>query len=130
LKLLLGRAEETKAHVAEAIWLSPHDPWMGQWHFYLGIAELYVGQIEDALVHLRKSVSANPNVALYRLYLAAALALNGCQSEAVEAGVAAKALLPDLGIDKFRRESPSRNKVFLDQRERVIEGIRRAGVAE
>jgi TolB-like protein/DNA-binding winged helix-turn-helix (wHTH) protein len=130
LKLLLGRAEETEVHVAAAMRLSPHDPWSAQWHFYLGAADLYVGRVERAVDRLRRAVSANPGVALYRLYLAAALALEERQSEAVEMGATARVLLPDLSIGKFRNGGPSRNKVFLDQRERAVEGMRRAGIPE
>jgi TolB-like protein len=129
LKLLLGRTEETEAHVVAAIKLSPHDPWTGQWYFYLGVADLYLGRTERALPFLRRSVSANPVVALYRLYLAAALAMNGA-SEAAEMGAEARVLAPDLSIARFRSEGPSHNRTFLDQREQVIGGMRRAGIPE
>jgi TolB-like protein len=129
LKLLLGRAEETEAHVVAAIQRSPHDPWTGQWYFYLGAAHLYLGRTERAVASLRRSVSANPAVALYRLYLAAALAMNGA-AQAVEIAAEARALAPGLSIGRFRSGGPSRDRTFLDQREQVIEGMRRAGIPE
>src|SRR5262249_24081177 len=56
LKLFLGRAEETEEGVSDAIRLSPRDPRMGHWLFFIGAADLYLGRLDQAIDRLRQSV--------------------------------------------------------------------------
>ena len=130
MKVLLGRAEEAEADVANAIWLSPRDPWLDRWHSLLGIADLFLGRLESALDRLRKSVEMNPNVALTQFFLAAASALNGHAAEAREARDAGLRLDANFTVARFRNERRSDNPIFLAQRERIFEGLSLAGVPE
>jgi hypothetical protein len=50
--------------------LSPYDAESGRWHFYLGAAGLYGGQVADAIDQLRKSVQLNPDYNVAHLFLA------------------------------------------------------------
>jgi TolB-like protein len=45
MKFLLGRARETRAHVEEAMRLNPRDPFLFQWHFFIGLADVYRGRM-------------------------------------------------------------------------------------
>src|SRR4029077_12809029 len=45
MKFLLGRAGETRAHIEEAMRLSPRDPFLFQWHFFIGLADVYRGRV-------------------------------------------------------------------------------------
>ena len=130
MKVLLGRAEEAEADVANAIRLSPRDPWLDRWHSLLGIADLFLGRLESALDRLRKSVEMNPNVALTQFFLAAASALSGRAAEAREARNAGLRLDPNFTVARFRNERRSENPTFLAQRERIYEGLSLAGVPE
>jgi TolB-like protein len=130
LKLFLGRAEETESHVIAAMRLSPGDHWSGQWHFYLGAADLYLCKFNRAIEHLRRAVAVNPFVGLYHVYLAAALAMAGRLEQARDLANSGRQLLPDLRIGQFRTGIPSSNKIFLAQREQITEGMRRAGIPE
>ena len=130
IKLCLGRAGETEAHVAEAMRLSPRDPLLFQWHMFIGVADLYLGKVVRSLQALRKSVELNGNWGLSYIFLTAALALAGLYAEAAEAGTTARRLSPKLSIAKFRAETVGENRVYLAQRERVYEGLRAAGIPE
>jgi tetratricopeptide (TPR) repeat protein len=132
IKLLLGRAEETEAHFAHAMRLSPYDPSVGHfWHFWIGMADLYLGRLERAVNELRRSVEINPRYGLAYFFLAAALALAGShEQEAAEACTAGRRLMPNFGIAKLRSDAQSDNPVYLVQRQRVCDGLRNAGMPE
>jgi TolB-like protein len=128
MKLFLGRPRETRAHVAKAMRLSPRDPLLFHWHFFIGVADLYLGRVLHAVKSLRKSVEINPNWGLSQFVLAGALALAGVPAEATAACAVARRLAPNFTIAKFRDEVVSDNPVYLAQRERLYEGLRLAGV--
>jgi TolB-like protein len=130
MKTLLGRAEETEADVAEAMRLSPRDPLLYSWYMFLGIADLCLGQLDRAADHLRKATELNPQHANCAYYLAAALALAGCDAEAAAACAAGRHLAPSFSVCKFRANARSNNPVFLAQREDIIMGMRKAGVPD
>jgi tetratricopeptide (TPR) repeat protein len=130
LKVLLGRPEETEAHVAEAMRLSPRDPELYRWYQILGTADLHRGRLDQAIDALQKSVQLNPNFNLPHFFLAAALALRGRDAEAAAACDAGSRLDPAFTVAKFRAMRRSDNATFLAQRERVYEGMRKAGVPE
>jgi len=44
MKFFLGRAGETRAHVEEAIRLSPRDPLLFRWHFFIGLPTSISGE--------------------------------------------------------------------------------------
>jgi len=130
LKALIGRAEETEANVIDAMRLSPRDPLVSRWHFYMGAAALMLGRIDQAVDALGKSIEINPNFGLGNFFLAASLAEHGRLTEAKEACAAGQRLDPTFSVAKFRSEVRGDNPVYLAQRERVIEGMRKAGVPE
>jgi TolB-like protein len=130
MKFFLGRAHETRGHVAEAMRLSPRDPLLFHWHFFIGVADVYLGHVVRGLESLRKSVEINPHWALSQFVLAGALALAGLLADAAEACAVARRLAPNFTITKFRSEAVSDSPVYLAQRERFYDGLRLAGVPE
>jgi tetratricopeptide (TPR) repeat protein len=130
MKFFLGRAVETRDHVAEAMRLSPRDPLLFHWHYFIGVADLYLGRGVRALENLRKSVEINPNWALSQFVLAAAMALAGLLADAAEVCAVARRLAPNFTVSKFHAQAVSDNPVYLKQRERLYEGLRLAGVPE
>jgi class 3 adenylate cyclase/TolB-like protein/Flp pilus assembly protein TadD len=130
IKILLGRAEEAEGHVTDAIRLSPRDPMLGVWYGTLGSADLHLGRLDQAVDRLRKAVEIAPSNEIPYFYLAAALALQGRGMEAAEACTVGRRLAPIFRIGKCRAEVQSDNSVFLAQRERVYEGLRKAGLPE
>ena len=127
-KLFLGRARDTRAHVEEAMRLSPRDPLLFHWHFFIGVADIHLGRVVHAIESLRKSVEINPNWGLSQFVLAGALALAGLLAEAAEVCAAARPLAPNFTIAKYRAEAVSDNAVYLALRQRFCEGLRLAGV--
>ena len=81
-KLQLGQAEETEAHIREALRLSPRDPSAYMWCFVAGAAKLRLGGEEEAVAWLRRSVETNRSFPGSHFYLAAALARLGRLHEA------------------------------------------------
>jgi TolB-like protein len=130
MKLCLGRASETEAHVAQAMRLSPRDPFLSHWHFAVGLADLYLGRNVRAVNSLRRSVQLNPNWHLSNFVLAGALALAGLLAEAAAAGVEARRLDPNFTVGKFRAEAVGDNRVYITQRDRLCNGLLMAGVPE
>jgi TolB-like protein/class 3 adenylate cyclase len=130
LKIFIGRAEETEQHVSEAMRLSPRDPDLHAWYFHLGVAALFLGRLDAAIRYLRKSVEISSEFGLGYFYLAAALALAGRQEEAAHARGTGERLTPTFTIRRVRARAFGDNPRYLEQRERLYEGLRRAGVPE
>jgi TolB-like protein/class 3 adenylate cyclase len=129
-KYLTGRAEETESHVLEALRLSTRDTLAYIWMFIASFAKLVLGRDEEATIWLLRSIDANRNHSTARFFLAAAQAHLGRMSEAQAAVQAALALNPTFTIRRFRAGASSDNPTHLAQRERVYDGMRKAGVPE
>ena len=61
-KYFLGRAEDTEAHVQEALRLSPRDICAYRWLMYIGLANVYLKADAEAVFWLRRSIEANRNL--------------------------------------------------------------------
>jgi tetratricopeptide (TPR) repeat protein len=81
-KVFIGRAEETEAHIAEALRLSPRDMMAYIWMTTAGTAKLHLGRCEQAVGLFRRAIEANRNNPPAYLNLAAALAQLGRLDEA------------------------------------------------
>jgi TolB-like protein len=127
-KVYVGRAEETEAHVREALRLSPRDPSAFYWLAFVGVAKTHLGRHEDAIVWLRRSIEANRNNPMSHLVLAGALALLGRLEEARAAAGAGLTLNPQFTIARVR--AAFGESIIPSARERMIEGMREAGVPE
>jgi TolB-like protein/class 3 adenylate cyclase/Flp pilus assembly protein TadD len=130
-KCFSGRAEETEAHVLKAFRLSPRDSKTYNWMAQLGVAKSYLGDDDAAVGSFRRSIETNRNVPPFvHFYLAAALAHLGRRDEARAAVQAGLALLPAFTIARVRAGAATDNPTYLSQRERLIDGMRMAGVPE
>ena len=127
-KAYVGHAEETEAHVKEAVRLSPRDTSAFYWLMFAGIAKIFLGQHEEAVGWLRRSIEANRNNPMSHFALASALAALDRLGEAQAAGRAGLALNPQFTIARLRATEPK----WEDDpgRERFIDGLRKAGVPE
>ncbi|WGS27189.1 adenylate/guanylate cyclase domain-containing protein [Bradyrhizobium sp. ISRA464] len=130
IKIFLGCAEEAEGHLSNAMRLSPRDPMLGNWYAILGLADLHLGRLDKAVDRLQKAVEIAPNHEIPYFYLAASLALQGREAEAAQACKVGRRLAPIFRIGKCRAEVQSDNPVFLLQRERVYEGLEKAGLPE
>ena len=98
----MGRAEETEAHVVEALRLSPRDTLAYIWMSSAGLAKLHLGSYEQAVAWCRRAVEANRNYPAAHFTLAAALAQLGRLDEAHSAVNAGLALNPAFTIARAR----------------------------
>lgn len=129
-KNFIGRADETEAHVHEALRLSPRDVYAPRWMVYVGYAKMQLGADADAVAWLRRSIEANRNFPFAHFYLAAVLAQLGSFVEARAVAQIGLALQPSFTIRRFRANAPTDNPTYVAGRERVYEGMRIAGVPE
>ena len=127
---LSGRAEETERHIAEALRLSPRDPIAHGWFHQAGFAKLLLGRDDEAVAWYRKSIDANRNLPAARFMIAAALANLGRLDEAKAAVQAGLSLAPNFTVRRFVDAGQSDNATYLSQRERIIDGMRNAGVPD
>ena len=129
-KITMGRAEEAEAHVDQAFRLSPSDAVAFIWTHIRGLAKLHLGADEEAVALFRRSVDASRNYPLSHFYMAAALAHLGRLAEAQAEVKAGLSLAPNYSINRFVSMAESDNPTYLKQRERILEGLRKAGVPE
>ena len=127
-KYVSGRGEETEAHVLEALRLSPRDTNANVWATWVGNAKHQVGADEEALAWFRRAIEANRNLPVGHFFLAAGLALLDRLDEAKQAAQAGLALDPSFTVSRFRASASSDNPIYLARRERVYDGMRRAGL--
>ena len=131
-KTFIGRAEETEAHVAEALRLSPHDPMAYLWMAYAGIASIMLGRWEQATPWFRRSIEVNRNLPHAHFYLAAALVQLGRLEEAQSAVKTGLALDSAFTMSRARANlgATSDNPTVLARLEPWFDGMRIAGVPE
>jgi tetratricopeptide (TPR) repeat protein len=129
-KSFMGRGEETEAHIQEALRLSPRDAYANVWLFWLAEAKLQLGADEEVITSLRRAIEVNRNFPFLHFYLAGALAQLGRVEDARAVAQIAHSLDPTFTINRFRAAMPSDNHRYLAGRDRIIEGMRKAGVAE
>ena len=129
-KVYLGRSAETEAHVQEALRLSPRDTFVFRWMMFVGLSKLYLGADADAVVWLRRSIETYRDFPLPHFLLASALALLGDLDQAQAATQTGLAHFADFTIRRYRNNASSNDPIYLAKRERIIEGMRMAGVPE
>ncbi len=129
-KYRIGRSEETEAHIEEALRLSPRDTFGAAWLSISGDAKLFLGSDEEAVEKLRGALALNRNNPYTNFLLGAALSHLGRLDEARAAVQAGLALNPEFTLRRYRAGAASDNPTFLAQRERVVAGLRKAGVPE
>ena len=98
--------------------------------FHAGQAKVWLGAYEEAVVWLRQSIDANRNFAPTHFAIAAALAHLGRLDEARASAKAGLALDATATIKRLRMVYVGGGPVFVSQNERMLEGMRIAGIPE
>ena len=131
-KINMGRAEETEAHIAEALRLSPRDTTAFVWMTYVGLAKNLLGSWEQAAAWCRRAIEANPNYPRAHFQLALALAQLGRLDEAHSSVKAGLAINPSFTASRARVDwtALSDDPTYLAQLEPIFDGLRKAGVPE
>ncbi len=128
-KTRIGRSEEAFAPLQAAIRLSPRDPQLSRWYFWVGHAYTHLAQDDAAIEWCTKSIAAGPIWIAY-VDLASAYAWTGRAAEAKSAVAKLTELMPGYTVDRWAHEDWSDNPVFLAQYQRIIAGLRKAGLPE
>jgi tetratricopeptide (TPR) repeat protein len=128
--LHLGRPQEALESVRQAMRLSPNDPGFTRWQTMEGMALLHLGEGTAAVQSLTQGLKAPTPHPFVHLYLASALAFSGRIEEARALVAQFPQLYPGVTVSRWRALEVSDAPEFLKQRERVYEGLRRAGMPE
>lgn len=135
--ILVGRPADALEFVAQAIALSPHDPSVGMFHWIVGRARFFLGEYDEAIVWLRKSVETRPNLWFNRLYLASACALAEMPEEAARVLSEFDRRRRDADpvytlavVRRHERATPNDNPVVAAARAKFHEGLLRAGMPD
>jgi DNA-binding winged helix-turn-helix (wHTH) protein/TolB-like protein len=123
-----GRAREALDDVRHAIRLSPNDPKLARWYAYEGMALLHLGEHQAALAPLALGATGASPSEYFHLYFASALALSGRVAEARTHVASFLQRHPGVTVTRLRALEAGDAPEFLRQRERVYEGLRRAGM--
>jgi TolB-like protein/class 3 adenylate cyclase len=131
-KMFIGRAEDSEAHIGEALRLSPRDTQAYIWMNVAGPTKLHLGSWEQAVAWFRRAIEANRNNPPTYLNLAAGLAQLGRLDEAHFAVKAGLALNPAYVISRIRDAWTARSDdpTYLARLEPIFEGWRKAGVPQ
>jgi tetratricopeptide (TPR) repeat protein len=129
-----GRAADAIPEIKAAIRILPRNPSIFNRYLQIGYSLMLLGQYDQAIPWLQKSIAADPNLkGLYRgnihATLAAAQALAGHGKEAHESAAEASQLWPTLTVRGYFLYH-LRNPVYLDQVARVRDGLRLAGIRD
>jgi TolB-like protein len=68
-KIFIGRAEETEAHVVDALRLSPLDTLAHTWVTFVGMAKLRLGRYEEAVAWFRRGERDQPQLSSNKFQL-------------------------------------------------------------
>ena len=130
-KIRVGHSAEAFAPLQMAIKLSPRDPLLNIWYFYIGHAYTHLGQFDPAIEWCRQSIAVKPFWIAYA-DLAASYAWTGRQSEAQAAIAELRRMRPDYTVARWLEDGNgwSDNTVFLTEFQRIGEGLRKAGLPD
>jgi len=131
IRVELGHAEEAQKYVDMALRLGPNDQYRAaSAHLVAGIAQFHLGNDDQAYTELEKMVTANPRAGFAYLWIAAIDALHGRDGKAHGNLERYKQLIQIHTIGGLKSIEHSKNAVFLAQRARFYEGLRKAGLPE
>jgi adenylate cyclase len=120
-EISLGRFDQAKSDIVQAMRLSPRDPIMGLWRMNLADAELGLGHFDAAIDLIHQAIDAGFRTNMPYRELAAAYALAGKADDAKTALAEALRLSPKLTVKWVARTNPFPV---------VLEGLRKAGLPE
>jgi adenylate cyclase len=132
--MYLGRVAASLVWFEKAELIGPRDPSRWTWLGGKGQALLLLGRDTEAIASLRAAIESNPaDIGDYAV-LAAAYALSGRNDEAQAALAEYSHTRPDVTVSSFRNLSPVPLRLtdpsYRQQRERLKDGLRKAGMPE
>jgi adenylate cyclase len=132
IQVAFGQYQKAIEFFDKAIRLSPQNQQLAFWYGGKGFAYFGLQQYDQAIEWARRAIAINPNFEGPPILLAAALALTGHEAEArdAEQRVAALSKVKNIAAAKARAPPPSADPRALATFDRIIEGLRKAGMPE
>jgi tetratricopeptide (TPR) repeat protein len=128
-KVFLGRAEDGFGGIYMALRLSPRDPQVAQWQFERCHLHNHLAQWDQAIEWCKKAVAGDPE--WWTLAdLAMAYANAGHDKEARQTAAQIEKVSPGFTVQTYAGIKWTDNEVFNHQFQRMVEGLRKAGVPE
>jgi TolB-like protein/DNA-binding winged helix-turn-helix (wHTH) protein/Tfp pilus assembly protein PilF len=128
--IMLGKPDEALRAIGRAVRLSPRDPQLPLWEMFQGVAYLHMGRDDEAIELLARSVEGSPSSAFSHLFLASALGNAGHIDKAQAQISQLRQLHSNFTLARLHALEPSDAPMFRAQRQRVYDGLRRAGMPE
>ena len=128
--MFLGHSEDGFAGVETALRLSPRDPGVPWWQFFMCHLHTHLAQWEQAIEWCGKSIASGMDAMYPYVDLAAANAWAGHDKEAKEAVAQLRKLYPDFTVQSWAGIHWSDDPTFNAQYQRIVEGLRKAGLPE
>ncbi|MEM7445046.1 MAG: adenylate/guanylate cyclase domain-containing protein [Pseudomonadota bacterium] len=122
--MFAGAPDQTVALIEKAVRLNPFYP--AYYDIYVGLAHLILGQAEDAIEALNRSIVRNPDSMYAHIYLASSYGHIGDLKAARASFYEAKRLFPDLSAQWFETYLPFKNPKDAQS---LQEGLKKAGLA-
>ena len=128
MKTCLGEHDDAVERALRATRLSPLDPRIFVWHFFIGFAHFFAERYADASFWVAKALQDQPNHAAALRTLAASEAFAGRMDAAAKAIARLRQLDPTLRVSNLDQVLPPFRRP--QDRERFVEGLRKAGLPE
>jgi adenylate cyclase len=129
-KMFLGHSEDGFAGVETALRLSPRDPSVHFWQFFMCHLHTHLAQWEQAIEWCSKSIAGDPTDFFPLVDLAAANAWLGHDKEAKEAAAQLQKVYPGFTVQTWAGIHWTDDPTFNAQYARIVEGLRKAGLPE
>jgi TolB-like protein len=129
-KTFLGRSEDGFTGVETALRLSPRDPLVPIWQYYMCRLHANLAQWEPAIEWCSKSTVADPRYWPPFVGLAAANAWAGHIKEAQDAAAQLQKVYPGFTVQTLLGVHWTDDPTWNAQLQRIAEGLRKAGVPE
>jgi adenylate cyclase len=128
--LFLGHSEDGFAGIETALRLSPRDRDVSLWQFFTCHLHTHLAQWEQAIEWCGKSIASGLQAFFPFVDLAAANAWAGHDKEAKEAAAQLQKVYPGFTVQTWAGMHWSDDPTFNAQYQRIVEGLRKAGVPE
>jgi class 3 adenylate cyclase/TolB-like protein len=127
-----GRAREAFSPIQIALRLSPKDPAVGTWRFFLCHAHVHLQQYSEGIQECRRSINLNKLDWFPYADLISAYGATGQLEMAQQMLSELYSIRPDFTVQWFQRIGYARssNSQFRREYDDIVEGLRKAGVRE
>jgi adenylate cyclase len=129
VNILSGHAAEAPPYIAKAMRLSPRDPSTNIWKYYMCHSYTHQAKWRETVEWCNRSVADGPYWQAV-IDLAAAHAWLGNEESARNSVARLLELMPGYTVQKWANAGWSEDPTFLAEYQRIVEGLRKAGLPE